>query len=84
VARRFSSIRVQKGVHRRRAKRRRQPRVTAWPSAGGGTRSGWAGVGLSALGPKVDGAGFGERQKKWMRAARRNGLKSKKKEKWVV
>jgi hypothetical protein len=33
----------------------------------------WARVGLSALGPKVDGADFGGRQKKWRRAARGNG-----------
>jgi hypothetical protein len=36
----------------------------AWPSIGGGRRPGWAGVGLSAVGPMVDGAGFGESQKK--------------------
>jgi hypothetical protein len=46
VACQFSSIRVQKGG------------ATAWPSAGGGRRPGWAGVGLSALGPKADGASF--------------------------
>jgi hypothetical protein len=58
VARQFSSIRVLKSVHRQR-----QLRAVAWPSAGGGRRPGWARVGLSALGPKVDGDGFGGRQK---------------------
>jgi hypothetical protein len=58
VARRFSSIQVRKGVHRRRAERRCQPRAAAWPSAGGGRRPGWARVGPSALGPKADGADF--------------------------
>jgi hypothetical protein len=38
--------------------------VAAWPSSGGGRRPGWARVGLSALGRKADGAGFGGRQKK--------------------
>jgi hypothetical protein len=37
VVRRFSSIRVRKGVHQRRAEQRRQPRVEGWPLAGGGT-----------------------------------------------
>jgi hypothetical protein len=59
VARRFSSIRVWKGVHRRRAEQRRQLRAAAWPSAGGGRGPGWARVGPSALGPKADGANFG-------------------------
>jgi hypothetical protein len=36
VVHRFSSIRVWKGVHRRQAEWRRQPRVMAWPSTGGG------------------------------------------------
>jgi hypothetical protein len=61
VVHRFSSIRVLKGVHQRRAERRRQPRAAAWPSAGGGRRPGWAGVGPSALCPKADGADFGGR-----------------------
>jgi hypothetical protein len=65
VARRFSSIRVQKGIHRQWAEWRRQPRVMAWPSAGGGREPGWARVGPSALGPKADRASFGGRQKKW-------------------
>jgi hypothetical protein len=38
--------------------------VVASPSAGGGRRPESAGVGLSALGPKANGAGFGGRQKK--------------------
>jgi hypothetical protein len=63
VVHRFSSIRVWKGVHRRRAERRRQSRAVAWPSAGGGRGHGWARVGPSALGPKADGAGFGGIQK---------------------
>jgi hypothetical protein len=36
VACRFSSIRVQKGVHWLRVERWRQPRVAAWPLARGG------------------------------------------------
>jgi hypothetical protein len=59
VARRFSSIRVWKGIHRWRAEQRRQLWAVAWPSAGGGRGPGWARVGLSALGPKADGANFG-------------------------
>jgi hypothetical protein len=35
VVRRFNSKRVRKGVHWWRAERRCQPRVAAWPSAGG-------------------------------------------------
>jgi hypothetical protein len=58
VACRFSSIRVLKGVHRQR-----RLRAVAWSSAGGGRRPGWAGVGPSALGPKVDRDGFGGKQK---------------------
>jgi hypothetical protein len=61
---RFSSIRVWKGIHRLWAERRRQLRVAAWPLVGGGRRPRWARVGPSALGPKVDGAGFGGRKKK--------------------
>jgi hypothetical protein len=64
VARRFSSILVRKGVHRWWAEQWCQPRAVAWPSAGGGRQPGWAGVGLSALSPKVDGTVFGGRQKK--------------------
>jgi hypothetical protein len=50
VARRFSSIRVRKGIHRRWAERRRQLKAAAWPSAGGGRGPGWARVGPSARG----------------------------------
>jgi hypothetical protein len=84
VAHRFSSIWVRKGIHRRRAEWWRQPWAVAWPLAGGGRRPRWAGVGPSALGPKADGAGFSGRQKKWRRAARGNGPKSKNKEKGAV
>jgi hypothetical protein len=38
--------------------------VVAWPSAGGGRRPRRARVGLSALGPKADGASFSGREKK--------------------
>jgi hypothetical protein len=70
VAHRFSSILVRKGVRRRRVEWRCQPRAAAWPSARGGRRPGWARVGLSALGPKAEGASFDGRQKiKWRRAA---------------
>jgi hypothetical protein len=70
AARRFSSIWVRKGGHRRLAELRRQSRAAAWPSAGGGRQPGWAGVGPSALGPKANGAGFGGRQRKKMEAGR--------------
>jgi hypothetical protein len=56
-----------------------KPCTQAWPSVGGGRGLGWARVGLSALGPKADGADFGGIQKKWRRAARGNGPKSKNK-----
>jgi hypothetical protein len=56
----FSSIRVRKGIHRRRAERRQlglRPEGEDDPG------------GLSALGPKDDGSSFGGRQKKWRWAA---------------
>jgi hypothetical protein len=77
VARRFISIRVRKGVHRRRAEWGRQPRAAAWPSAGGLRAPGWAIVGPCALGPKADGADFGGIQKKWRRARTREWAKIK-------
>jgi hypothetical protein len=63
VARRFSSIRVRKGVHRRRAERRCQLSAAAWPLAGGGRGPWCARVGPSALGPKADRADFSGIQK---------------------
>jgi hypothetical protein len=84
VARLFGSIWVRKGVHRRQAEQQRQPSAAACPSAGGGRGLGWARVGPSKLGPKADGANFGGIQKKWRRATRENGPKSKNKEKWVA
>jgi hypothetical protein len=84
VAHRFSSIQVRKGVHRQQAEQQRQPRVAAWPLARGGRRLGWVRDGSSALGPKADRASFMGDRKKWRRAARGNGPKSKNKEKWAV
>jgi hypothetical protein len=61
MACRFSAIWVWKGVYRRQAGRRRQPRAAAWPSARGGRHPVWTRVGPSALGPMADGAGFSGR-----------------------
>jgi hypothetical protein len=55
VVHRFSSIRVRKGVHRRRAEWQRQPRTAAWSSIRGRRRPGWVGVGPSALAQRAMG-----------------------------